>query len=222
MSGPLPQGWKERVDPATGRPYYTNAKLRRTTWTRPDAPELPKAAGACPRCAAPYTAAWRRSLAMHRVVQGTAPGATAGGHLPACAACSAFRRITDSAAAARCARLLPRCRSARSGQDVERRRRPAGRLGLAGGPVHGPHVLREHVAAAHVVDAPEGARCRCARRGGARGGWGGGGGRRGRVRRLAAELDREDGPEHVAQVLRQHEDAREECVGRRVAAATCV
>jgi len=38
MSAPLPEGWAEKVDPASGRTYYINLVERTSQWERPTAP----------------------------------------------------------------------------------------------------------------------------------------------------------------------------------------
>ena len=39
-AAPLPEGWKEYVDKATGKSYYYNASSATTTWERPKAATL--------------------------------------------------------------------------------------------------------------------------------------------------------------------------------------
>ena len=34
---PLPEGWEERFDPASGRKFYVDYKNKTTSWTRPQA-----------------------------------------------------------------------------------------------------------------------------------------------------------------------------------------
>ena len=36
MENLLPEGWKRKTDPSSGKFYYVNRKLRRTTWTKPE------------------------------------------------------------------------------------------------------------------------------------------------------------------------------------------
>ena len=36
MENLLPDGWKRKTDPSSGKFYYVNRKLRRTTWTKPE------------------------------------------------------------------------------------------------------------------------------------------------------------------------------------------
>merc|ERR1711879_153370 len=38
---PLPHGWEQHHDPASGRPYFRNVATNETTWTPPSAPVHP-------------------------------------------------------------------------------------------------------------------------------------------------------------------------------------
>merc|ERR1719335_1513778 len=55
---PLPQGWTENVDPASGNTFYHCAATGETTWTRP----APEVGAAAPPSATPLPDGWSEQL----------------------------------------------------------------------------------------------------------------------------------------------------------------
>jgi len=56
MGGQVPEGWKEAVDPSSGKPYYYNSATNQTSWNVPSAAPVASSRSDAPSASARYDA----------------------------------------------------------------------------------------------------------------------------------------------------------------------